>query len=600
MAMNVLHKRPYEDEDEQVEPKPKFIYRPVIGELLRTRYCAPNIVLLVAKIEEEAVPPPNDDRYAVRLYLIDGEYMIQGIIKEETYPFIESGETVEGSYIMLDQYELRKAPRRNGTGDTAFLAIAMFHTVGHDPEYNAASIMGGEGVSSSEEVAAKKDVSAEEAKPPPTKKSKLDSDESERVEPIEDEKSEFGGIDEDVIFDALDESLITVNASTSGKPRSVKDRVDVAGKTREFEITASLSGTDKNVTSRSTEVVNETSTCLVTSKENTSPEITNNATVDEDSSFTSISSSSSVNIATNADSSSAAKTTQPNNQLSMFKKPPAFIKTNTPTSAERITSTGRTLEFYELAIIAHYNLCHREAFRARKWFSDHIEKLPTRELTDPSAPETPVSRTAQMLLASHSLSQAALLAIERGQPLSPIYRPLDLRSLSCLKKTFPQQNLIIDVIALIDWVSPEKVERTTIGCKRELKLVDHTTDKKVLLSVFDDPENFTPTVGTVALFRNVRNHRWDGYSLNAYEKDCKGYDWFIPNPDWVHESLVNHLREWWVENRVEVRAVMGGVGDIVDKCPLECKHGYDRQEVNAAIAQQIWDEEGELRDWPNQ
>lgn len=42
-----------------------------------------------------------------------------GIIKEETYPFIESGETVEGSYIMLDKYELRKSPKRNGKGDTA-------------------------------------------------------------------------------------------------------------------------------------------------------------------------------------------------------------------------------------------------------------------------------------------------------------------------------------------------------------------------------------------------------------------------------------------------------------------------------------------------
>lgn len=80
MKINKLHKRPYEDDDdEQERSKPAFIYKPCIGELVRTCYCPPGIVLLVAKIEEEPVAPPHDHRSALRLYLIDGEYMIQGL-----------------------------------------------------------------------------------------------------------------------------------------------------------------------------------------------------------------------------------------------------------------------------------------------------------------------------------------------------------------------------------------------------------------------------------------------------------------------------------------------------------------------------------------
>lgn len=43
--------------------------------------------------------------------------MVTGIIKSETYRYVYTGETVQGSYIMLDKYEMRKAPRENGDGE---------------------------------------------------------------------------------------------------------------------------------------------------------------------------------------------------------------------------------------------------------------------------------------------------------------------------------------------------------------------------------------------------------------------------------------------------------------------------------------------------
>ena len=58
--------------------KPAFIFKRCIGELMRTGYCPPNIVLVVDKINIENLPPPNEKIEAFRLFLGDGEYLMQG------------------------------------------------------------------------------------------------------------------------------------------------------------------------------------------------------------------------------------------------------------------------------------------------------------------------------------------------------------------------------------------------------------------------------------------------------------------------------------------------------------------------------------------
>ena len=65
-----------------------------------------------------------------------------------------------------------------------------------------------------------------------------------------------------------------------------------------------------------------------------------------------------------------------------------------------------------------------------------------------------------------------------------------------------------------------------------------------------EPKHFTPAVGTVALFRSVTSHEWDGGSLNAYPKLCEGKDWFVPNPVEIQGCEVggygvSEMREWW-------------------------------------------------------
>ena len=60
-----------------------------------------------------------------------------------------------------------------------------------------------------------------------------------------------------------------------------------------------------------------------------------------------------------------------------------------------------------------------------------------------------------------------------------------------------------------------------------------------------------PYSRTLALFRNLRNHRWEGYSPNAFLNDCRGFRWFFPNSTTALLGVrslatrVEELMNWW-------------------------------------------------------
>ncbi|MCJ1324782.1 hypothetical protein MMC10_001444 [Thelotrema lepadinum] len=133
-----------------------------------------------------------------------------------------------------------------------------------------------------------------------------------------------------------------------------------------------------------------------------------------------------------------------------------------------------------------------------------------------------------------------------------IQRPLSLVSL--IKITGPPQSLtrnrIVDVLAVVAEVSPSIIARNhlthlDLPPSRNLRIMDPSTSKKVQLTVFVDAEDFMPKVGTVALFRSVTTHEWDGGSLKAYPRDCKGKEWFLPWPWNVEGCDVKAMKHWW-------------------------------------------------------
>ena len=131
----------------------------------------------------------------------------------------------------------------------------------------------------------------------------------------------------------------------------------------------------------------------------------------------------------------------------------------------------------------------------------------------------------------------------RGQPL-PIERPLNIKPLAAFKG-YRRRSDLYDVFAVIHSVGDSVIKRLRMPSKRDIRIVDPSTDKRVLLSVFVDPENFIPVVGTIALIRMVSTHEYEGGMLNIYPNHCEGKAWFLPNPVGVEGCDVEAMRTWW-------------------------------------------------------
>ena len=76
--------------------------------------------------------------------------------------------------------------------------------------------------------------------------------------------------------------------------------------------------------------------------------------------------------------------------------------------------------------------------------------------------------------------------------------------------------------------------------------------------------------------------------MNAYKKDCEGYEWFIPNPVGlsVNGYDVPALKAWWEkrqegerEMRKEVKSVLGEK-KVAPICHDRCVEGVDRKIVD--------------------
>ena len=130
----------------------------------------------------------------------------------------------------------------------------------------------------------------------------------------------------------------------------------------------------------------------------------------------------------------------------------------------------------------------------------------------------------------------------------PITRPLRIQPLRSILSPNNRRNSIVDVLAVITFVSPHVVTPPRLPPKRDLRLLDPScpsTRQPVLFSVFVNPDRFRPAVGTVALFRSVTTHEWNGGSLNAYDKDCAGRKWFLSNPVGVDGCDVQALEDFY-------------------------------------------------------
>ena len=152
-------------------------------------------------------------------------------------------------------------------------------------------------------------------------------------------------------------------------------------------------------------------------------------------------------------------------------------------------------------------------------------------------------------------SQGAQGSLQGAHPAIPslpwisedLTKPLKLTPLASIPNLPYKQNWTINVLAVIASLSDIEAATLPPFTQRTARLVDTSTRKQVLLTVFLDPETFVPQIGSVVLLLGVKNHRFDGGSLKKYgnEKPRKGSTWWIENPTELTWCDVAGLKKWW-------------------------------------------------------
>jgi hypothetical protein len=127
-------------------------------------------------------------------------------------------------------------------------------------------------------------------------------------------------------------------------------------------------------------------------------------------------------------------------------------------------------------------------------------------------------------------------------------QPMKLTDLQSIPKLPYKQNWMVNLLAVIAWLSDVEPTYLPPGHQRRARLVDPTTDKQVLLTVLLNPEGFRPDVGDVVLLVGVKNHQYEGGSLRKYmsDKPKSGHSWWVVNPEtlgWCEEEATA-LKEW--------------------------------------------------------
>ncbi|KAL7794289.1 hypothetical protein V8C37DRAFT_377127 [Trichoderma ceciliae] len=141
--------------------------------------------------------------------------------------------------------------------------------------------------------------------------------------------------------------------------------------------------------------------------------------------------------------------------------------------------------------------------------------------------------------------------------------PLKLTTLRLIPHLPYAQNWSVNVLAIVASLSPVEPSHLPPGKQRTARIADPSTSKQVHLTVFLDPDEFTPKVGSAVLLVGVKNHRFDGGSLKKYASDGKrdiGKRWWFEDP-WDLEWLdVAGIKSWWkgMEEYYSVQAVGDG------------------------------------------
>lgn len=192
-----------------------------------------------------------------------------------------------------------------------------------------------------------------------------------------------------------------------------------------------------------------------------------------------------------------------------------------------------------------------EAFEARTFPLRNVGSGSSAAATTSTTPKTPLSDAREMVAAVGDINTDKLqqqpIALPKDWHNHQV--PLKLTTLRLIPHLPYAQNWSVNVLAIVASLSPVEPSHLPPGKQRTARLADPSTAKQVHLTVFLDPDGFTPKVGSAVLLVGVKNHRFDGGSLKKYASDGKRdageKGWWFEDP-WELEWLdVAGIKSWW-------------------------------------------------------
>lgn len=124
--------------------------------------------------------------------------------------------------------------------------------------------------------------------------------------------------------------------------------------------------------------------------------------------------------------------------------------------------------------------------------------------------------------------------------------PLKQKTLRAVPHLPYAQNWSCNVLAVVASLSGVEPSRLPPYKQRSARIADPSTAKQVHLIVFLDPDDFVPAVGSAVLLTGVKNHRFDGGSLEKYASDGRpGARWWFEDPWELAWCDVAGIKQWW-------------------------------------------------------
>ncbi|KAH7040623.1 uncharacterized protein B0I36DRAFT_379555 [Microdochium trichocladiopsis] len=500
----------------QTCPEPFDPPRLVIRELLRTRYAAPGAILLVEAIDTACTSATGRWR-TVRLLLGDGELCIQALLAVGLHRYVDTAEVAVGTYLRLDEFKL------------------VYRTVGGSSASSAAAAAAA--------AASKSGAQARRDGDEPSKP--VDGDRRKKKKTTTREKASGKMaclIIENMVPIGWNRSLIAMAEGWSAQAAvSASDEQTL----EPDEMGTERSQADQAATSLPTSLAEEHGNALHKSHPTessipTAEHVTEDALV----------------LEALADAQYMEDDGDKDLDDDDFEVMP---------TSQRRTNSKRGSNTHDFPA--------RRTDNAK--YPDQLPQPGTKPGGLPPAPPPPSfelrqpSTTITTSTATRDAVPTTAYVPPKPQPPPP---PIKLTLLKSIPSLPYKQNWSVNVLAVVSAISAlEPASLPPTFTQRQVRLADPTTPKHVLLTVFLDPEGFTPSVGSVVLLLGVKNHTFDGGSLKKYASDRpkagasgggagSGGDLarVLATADYhgggainVEESKNHHGGSWWFENPVQ-------------------------------------------------